>query len=96
MRAGSVVVVGVGAVNLKPFVAVAAFNKACIFRDLQPDAGVAEGTCPAVTGDFPMRDGLGLGGMQRHWAGSLIGFGCGHSSDAWGGASFDGPGGVKR
>ena len=65
-RLWSVIVVRVDAINLEPLVAIAAFDKAGIFWDGQPDAGMAQRTFAAIAGHFPMGYDLGFGGFHGH------------------------------
>jgi hypothetical protein len=63
---GSVIVVGVVAVDLKPFVAVAAFDKTGVLGDRQPDAWVAQSATAPIAGDFPFGNDLGLWRGEGH------------------------------
>ena len=60
------VVVGVVAVNHEPLVAIAAFDKAGVVRNGQPNARMAQSALTPIAGHFPCGDGLGLGGGARH------------------------------
>lgn len=50
-----------GAVNVELFVAIAAGGHACILRDRQPNAGMAQRALATITGNFPRGDDLNLG-----------------------------------
>ena len=60
------VVVRVVAVNHEPLVAIAAFDKAAVVRNGQPNARMAQSALTPIAGHFPCGDGLGLGGGARH------------------------------
>lgn len=64
----------VRAVTLKHIfrVAIAAFNKARLFGNRQPDAGMAKATVTAVAGDLAGVNDLGFGGGTCHWQACLL------------------------
>jgi hypothetical protein len=47
-------------------VAIAAFDKARLFRDCQPDARMAQSPFPPVASHFPLGDHFGFRGIRRH------------------------------
>ena len=51
---------GMRPVDLIPLVTIAAFHPAAVFRDGQPDAGMAKRAFAAVTGNFPFGDNFGF------------------------------------
>ena len=82
-----VIVMRMGAVDLKPFVAIAANGKAGVLRDRQPDARMAQGTVATIAGDFPMGDDFGFGRCGGHETFLILGLGV--SVTAAGGAGQD-------
>ena len=67
--------VGRSAFEDESFVAIAAFDKAGVSRNAQPNARMAQAAHAAVTGDFPRGDSLGFWRFECHGLRLSIRFG---------------------